>query len=173
MPPPLEEELTPPLDGCRLPLELDDDEDWLDDDDEVLELPALVDDPLEAVVEVEALPGMVAALIVANTPTAATAAAPAQKVRRCRRRSAASRASIRVVSTGVSVSNVAGLEMGTCWGIAERAIPHEIAQTCGIGRRNPHVMAETCGNRNAGKKLAPPEGIEPPTLTLGPSCSIH
>lgn len=62
---------------------------------------------------VEALPGMVAALTAANTPTAATAAAPTQKVSRLTSLSAASRASIRFGSMGVSLSNATGLEMGT------------------------------------------------------------
>lgn len=105
IPLPLDEELTPSLEGWRALLLLlllfepaaDD-----DDDDCVVEL-----------VEVDAVPGMVAAPTAANTPTAARAAAPAQKVRRLRSWIAASRASILLVSMSVSVCNVAGLELGT------------------------------------------------------------
>jgi hypothetical protein len=84
-----------------------------DDDDcavELLEAVEGVDEaPAPAWLDVDALPGMVAAPTAAKTPTAASAAAPAQKVSRLRSWRAVSRASIRVVSMGVSLSNVTGL----------------------------------------------------------------
>lgn len=91
-PEPLVEGLTP-LEGWRLVAPLEDD--WLDDadEDEPVELAPTDDDwPF-----VDAVPGMVAALTAANTPTAARDPAPVHKVRRLRSRMAASRASIRVV----------------------------------------------------------------------------
>jgi hypothetical protein len=100
-------ELTSPGD-CRPSelLEEDDDDDW---EVELLEVDGVDEAPAPAWLEVDALPGMVEAPIAANTPTAAKAAAPAQKVSRLRSWRAASRASIRVVSMGVSLSNVTGL----------------------------------------------------------------
>lgn len=105
---PLVAELMPPED-CRPPELLDDD----DDDDCTVELVELDAVPAAAWLEVDALPGIVAALIAAKAPTAVKAAAPAQKVSRLRSWSAESRASIRVVSMVRSLCNVAGLEMGT------------------------------------------------------------
>ena len=105
---PLGAELTSPVDGCRglgLLALLEDDE-GVGDAGVALET-ELVE--LAAVAE----PGIVAAPIAANTPTAARAPAPTQNVRRLRSRIAASRASMRVVSMGVSLSNVTGMEMGT------------------------------------------------------------
>jgi hypothetical protein len=137
VPLPLGAELTPPDEGCRL-LELLEEDD--EEDDCAVELDPVDETPVAAWLDVDAVPGMVAAPMAANTPTAATAAAPAQNVSRLSSWTAASRASMRVASMGVSLSNVAGLEMGTTCEFAERVVP--------------------------------PEGIEPPTLTLGPSCSI-
>jgi hypothetical protein len=104
---PLVAELTSPGD-CRPSelLEEDDDDDW---EVELLEVDGVDEAPAPAWLEVEALPGMVAAPTAAKTPTAASAAAPAQKVSRLRSWRAVSRASIRVVSMGVSLSNVTGL----------------------------------------------------------------
>jgi hypothetical protein len=83
-PEPLLEELMP-LDGCNPPDEVDE----LDDrDDALVDVDVLVDD----------VPGMVAALTAAKTPTAATAPTAAPTVRRLSNRSAASRASTRVLS---------------------------------------------------------------------------
>ncbi len=104
---PLVAELTSPGDCSPAELLEEDEED--DCAVEAVELDA-VD---EARLEVDALPGMVAAPTAANTPTAARATAAAQKVSRLRSWRAASRASIRVVSMRVSLSNVTGLEMGT------------------------------------------------------------
>jgi hypothetical protein len=106
MPLPLVEEVTPPLDGWRLL------------DDELVELEAADDEP-EASVGVDALPGMVAALMAANTPTAPRATAPTQKVNRFSSRRPASRASMRVISMVGSLCNVAELQMGTGWEFAE------------------------------------------------------
>ena len=92
MPLPDVEELTPPLGGCRLSELLD--EDWLEGDvgdaeldeldevdepDELVEL-AGVDAEVDAWSVVDAVPGMVAAPMAPNTPTAAKAAAPIQTV---------------------------------------------------------------------------------------------
>jgi len=85
--PPLDEELTPLLDWIVL--------DALDESDES-EVEVL-DEPLVLLVELEALegeadvPGMVAALTAAKTPTPATAAIEAPTVMRSRSRSASSR----------------------------------------------------------------------------------
>jgi len=84
--PVLDEELTPLFDWI-VPAELE---------VEALEFEVL-DELLALLVEVEAVeaaaevPGMVAALTAAKTPTPATAATDAPTVRRCRRRSAWSR----------------------------------------------------------------------------------
>jgi hypothetical protein len=84
MPEPLLDEVTP-LEGCS---PLDELEELEDEDDVVFD-----GDPLVADV-----PGMVAALTAAKTPTAATAPTAAPTVRRLSNRSAASRASTRVLS---------------------------------------------------------------------------
>jgi hypothetical protein len=94
-------ELTP-LDGCRLPDELELDDDEVDDvDDEVAAVFAA------CAVDVDA-PGMVAALTAAKTPTPASEPAAAPTVRRCSNRSAASRERTRawvalVVGMGLSL----------------------------------------------------------------------
>ena len=94
-------ELTVPPDGWRPALELVADE---------LEVSPAVDG--EAV-ELDAEPGMVAALMPAKTATAATAAAANQKVSLSSRRIAASRLSMRVVSMLGSVCNATGTKIGT------------------------------------------------------------
>jgi hypothetical protein len=73
------------LDDCELELELEDDVESLESVDEV-----------DVVVVVESdVPGIVAALTAVKMPRPATAARPVPRVRRLRRRTAASRASLR------------------------------------------------------------------------------
>jgi LmbE family N-acetylglucosaminyl deacetylase len=93
-------------------------------------------------------PGIVAALIAANAPTAARAPAPTQNVRRLRSRIAESRASMRVVSMVANVCNVAGLEMGTTWEFVERwfqrGAPSFPDRTRGGSRESPARWIPAC-----------------------------
>lgn len=82
---PPDDELTP-LDGCRLPDELELDDGDVDDVDDVDG--EVADEFADCAADV---PGMVAALTAAKTPTPASEAAATPTVRRCSNRSAASR----------------------------------------------------------------------------------
>jgi hypothetical protein len=119
-----------------------------DVEDDAWELESLEEVEAEDAVDVDEVapsevPGIVAALTAVKMPRPATAASPAPTVRRLRRRSAASRASVELaVSMSYSLDPVYQPYMGTGWDLSGTL------------------------------RLVPPEGIEPPTLTLGPSCSI-
>src|SRR5881296_1111532 len=107
-----------PVDGWRV---LDDCELELEDDVESLELDEPVDE-LAVEVVVSEVPGMVAALTAVKMPRQATAAKPAPTVRRFRRRSAASRASVGLTMTSrLEPFNQANLRR--CWELAVKATP--------------------------------------------------
>jgi hypothetical protein len=76
-----------------------------------------VDEPAVEVVVVSEVPGMVAALTAVKMPRPATAATPAPRVRRWRRRRAASRASVGLTMTD-RLEPFHQATLGRCWELA-------------------------------------------------------
>jgi hypothetical protein len=120
-----DEELTPPED-CK-PLDelelVDEDGDVVAEDEEPVVVPLVTDDPADPA---DAVPGIVAALTALKTPTDATAAMPAPRVRRSSSLRPASLARMRcsvgfVLSMGYSLEGATEPNVGECCEVPERA----------------------------------------------------